>query len=95
MRFPERKPGVAPAAPGRYKKEAGATVATASHTQGEEDMVSEKELREEPRKQHRVGDQLVWFDSFDFGDAFCVAFADTGDCGDSYPTYAELLQNLS
>ena len=36
----------------------------------------------------------LWFESFEWGDAFSFGPADEGDCGDSYPTWDELITAL-
>lgn len=36
----------------------------------------------------------VWFDDYEWGEAFSLGSADDGDCGDSYPSYDEFLTAL-
>jgi hypothetical protein len=36
----------------------------------------------------------LWFENFEWGDAFSFGPADTGDTGDSYPTWDELIEAL-
>lgn len=34
----------------------------------------------------------LWFEEYEWGGAFSLGSADDGDCGDSYPTYDELIE---
>jgi hypothetical protein len=34
----------------------------------------------------------LWFEEYEWGEAFSLGSADDGDCGDSYPTYDELVE---
>jgi|694.fasta_scaffold69920_1 hypothetical protein len=36
----------------------------------------------------------LWFDTYEWGEAFSLGSADDGDCGDSYPTWDELIEAL-
>lgn len=55
-------------------------------------MPTEQEMTENPHKTFDIGNNtIVWYD--DDNEVFCAAEADCGDCGDSFMTYEELVEN--
>jgi len=55
-------------------------------------MPSEETLRENPFEQYAVNESVVWYD--DSTEMFCAADAESGDAGDAFATYDELVLSV-
>ncbi len=55
-------------------------------------MPTEAEMRANSLVQYTVGDEVVWYDADN--QVFCAAEADSGDAGDAFATYDELVESL-
>ncbi len=57
-------------------------------------MPTEEEMRANPGKEWIVKNTRIWFESYDHGDFFIAAPADTGDAGDAFETYEQMIESI-
>jgi len=57
-------------------------------------MPTEAELRANEGVVFTLGHYNLWFEEYEWGEAFSFGPADTGDSGDSFPSYEELVEAL-
>ena len=55
---------------------------------------TEQEMRDNPMKVFLVQNTNIWFESSGDSGIFYAAPADTGDCGDSFETYEEMVSTI-
>jgi hypothetical protein len=57
-------------------------------------MPTEAQLRANEGVVFTLGHYNLWFEEYEWGEAFSFGPADSGDCGDSFPSYEELVEAL-